>query len=73
MRCLHGSADLRGRGRRGTVRHARRGNVHAELLRRGGAYAKVYEQQFQGGRVEAVCEDGMVLASGEVVAATPAA
>ena len=40
--------------------------THAELLRRGGAYAKVYEQQFQGGRVEAVCEDGMVLASGEV-------
>jgi ATP-binding cassette subfamily B protein len=47
--------------------------THAELLRRGGAYAKVYEEQFQGGRVEAVCEDGMVLASGEVVAATPAA
>jgi ATP-binding cassette subfamily B protein len=47
--------------------------THAELLRRGGAYAKVYEQQFQGGRVEAVCEDGMVLASGEVVAATPTA
>jgi len=47
--------------------------THAELLRRGGAYAGVYEQQFQGGRVEAVCEDGMVLASGEVVAATPAA
>jgi ATP-binding cassette subfamily B protein len=47
--------------------------THSELLRRGGAYAKVYEQQFQGGRVEAVCEDGMVLASGEVVAATPAA
>ncbi|MHB8488120.1 MAG: ABC transporter ATP-binding protein [Candidatus Dormibacteria bacterium] len=47
--------------------------THAELLRRGGAYAKVYEQQFHGGRVEAICEDGMVLASGEVVAATPAA
>ncbi len=47
--------------------------THAELLRRGGAYAKVYEQQFQGGRVEAVCEDGMVLASGEVVASAPAA
>jgi ATP-binding cassette subfamily B protein len=46
--------------------------THAELLRRGGAYAKVYEQQFQGGRVEAVCEDGMVLASGEVVAGTKA-
>ena len=42
--------------------------THAELLSRGGAYAKVYEQQFQGGRVEAFCEDGMVLASGEVVA-----
>ncbi len=42
--------------------------THEELLRRGGAYAKVYEQQFQGGRVEAMCEDGMVLASGEVVA-----
>jgi ATP-binding cassette, subfamily B, bacterial len=46
--------------------------THAELLRRGGAYAKVYEQQFQGGRVEAVCEDGMVLASGEVVAGAKA-
>jgi ATP-binding cassette subfamily B protein len=46
--------------------------THAELLRKGGAYAQVYEQQFQGGRVEAVCEDGMVLATGEVVAATPA-
>jgi ATP-binding cassette subfamily B protein len=46
--------------------------THEELLRKGGAYAKVYEQQFQGGRVEAVCEDGMVLASGEVVAGTTA-
>jgi ATP-binding cassette subfamily B protein len=46
--------------------------THEELLREGGAYAKVYEQQFQGGRVEAVCEDGMVLASGEVVAGTKA-
>ena len=46
--------------------------THAELLERGGAYAKVYEQQFQGGRVEAVCEDGMVLASGEVVVGTKA-
>ena len=46
--------------------------THEELLRRGGAYANVYEQQFQGGRVEAQCEDGMVLASGEVVAGTKA-
>ena len=42
--------------------------THEELLRRGGAYAEVYEQQFQGGRVEAMCEDGVVLTSGEVVA-----
>jgi ATP-binding cassette subfamily B protein len=46
--------------------------THAALLERGGAYASVYEQQFQGGRVEAVCEDGMVLASGEVVAGSKA-
>ena len=41
--------------------------THAELLERGGLYARLYEQQFQGGRVEAECEDGVVLASGEVV------
>jgi ATP-binding cassette subfamily B protein len=41
--------------------------THAELLERGGLYARLYEQQFQGGLVEAECEDGVVLASGEVV------
>jgi len=46
--------------------------THEQLLRRGGAYARVYEQQFQGGRVEALCEDGMVLTSGEVVAGSKA-
>ena len=40
--------------------------THRELLRRGGLYATLYEQQFQGGRVEAQCEDGVVLATGEV-------
>jgi ATP-binding cassette subfamily B protein len=43
-----------------------RGN-HAQLLRQGGLYARLYEQQFQGGEVEAECEDGVVLASGEVL------
>jgi ATP-binding cassette, subfamily B, bacterial len=43
-----------------------RGN-HAELLRQEGLYARLYQQQFQGGAVEAECEDGVVLASGEVV------
>jgi ATP-binding cassette subfamily B protein len=41
--------------------------THAELLDLGGLYAKLYQQQFQGGRVEAECEDGVVLATGEVV------
>jgi ATP-binding cassette subfamily B protein len=41
--------------------------THDELLRRGGLYAKVYDQQFRGGLVQAEYEDGVVLASGEVV------
>jgi len=41
--------------------------THAELLRRGGLYAQLYEQQFRGGEVEAECEDGVILSSGEVV------
>jgi ATP-binding cassette subfamily B protein len=40
---------------------------HAELLERGGLYARLYEQQFRGGAVETVTEDGVVLASGEVI------
>jgi ATP-binding cassette, subfamily B, bacterial len=40
---------------------------HEELLERGGLYAKVYDQQFRGGLVQAEYEDGVVLASGEVV------
>jgi ATP-binding cassette subfamily B protein len=43
--------------------------THAELVRRGGLYAELYEQQFRGGLVEAECEDGLVLATGAVVPA----
>jgi ATP-binding cassette, subfamily B, bacterial len=43
--------------------------THAQLLERGGVYARLYEQQFRGGLVEAECEDGVVMASGHVVAA----
>ncbi len=43
--------------------------THAELLGRGGLYARLYDQQFRGGEVEAECEDGVVLATGEVVPA----
>jgi ATP-binding cassette subfamily B protein len=40
---------------------------HAELLAKGGAYAALYHEQFSDGRVETRCEDGLVLASGEVI------
>jgi ATP-binding cassette subfamily B protein len=41
--------------------------THAELLAKSGAYAALYHEQFSDGRVETRCEDGLVLASGEVV------
>jgi ATP-binding cassette subfamily B protein len=43
--------------------------THGELIQTGGLYARLYEQQFQSGAVEAECEDGVVLASGQVVRA----
>jgi ATP-binding cassette subfamily B protein len=43
--------------------------THDELLEKGGLYAQLYEQQFRGGLVQAECEDGVILASGEVVPA----
>jgi ATP-binding cassette subfamily B protein len=39
--------------------------THAELLERGGLYARLYEQQFQSGEVEE--SEGVVMASGEVL------
>ena len=41
--------------------------THVDLLAQGGLYADLYRQQFQGGLVEARCEDGVVLASGDVL------
>jgi ATP-binding cassette, subfamily B, bacterial len=41
--------------------------THDELLERGGLYARLYEQQFRSGLVQAEFEDGVMLASGEVV------
>jgi ATP-binding cassette subfamily B protein len=40
---------------------------HDDLLAAGGVYARLYEQQFRGGLIQAECEDGVILASGEVV------
>jgi ATP-binding cassette subfamily B protein len=41
--------------------------THAELVAQGGLYARLYEEQFQGGQVECKCEDGIVLYNGKVV------
>ena len=40
--------------------------THAELLRHRGLYARLYEDQFEGGRVECRCEDGVVLCDGTI-------
>ncbi len=40
---------------------------HLELLARGGLYAHLYEEQFEGGDVECYCEDGVVMSDGEIV------
>ncbi len=45
---------------------------HLELLARGGLYAHLYEEQFEGGDVECYCEDGVVMRDGEVVISEPA-
>ena len=55
-----------------TILYVDRGRIvergsHAELLEKGGAYAALYHEQFSDGRVETRCEDGFVLASGEIV------
>jgi len=55
-----------------TILYLERGRIvergsHSELLERGGSYAALYHEQFSDGRVETRCEDGLVLASGEVV------
>ena len=38
--------------------------THDELLAQGGLYARLYEEQFGNGVVEAHCSDGVILANG---------
>jgi ATP-binding cassette subfamily B protein len=40
---------------------------HDELIQRGGLYARLYEEQFGDGSVQAFCCDGIVLADGRCV------
>jgi ATP-binding cassette subfamily B protein len=47
--------------------HVAERGTHEELLELDGLYTQLYQQQFKGGLVQAECEDGIVLASGEVV------
>ena len=41
--------------------------THGELVARGGLYHDLYRQQFQGGLLECECEDGVVMADGQIV------
>jgi ATP-binding cassette subfamily B protein len=41
--------------------------THDQLLATGGRYARLYDEQFGGGAVEAFCEDGVVLRGGQAV------
>ncbi len=41
--------------------------AHDELVARGGLYARLYEEQFGAGSVQAFCSDGVVLADGRCV------
>ncbi|MCD2196759.1 ABC transporter ATP-binding protein/permease [Actinomycetospora endophytica] len=45
--------------------------THAELLARGGLYAKLYAEQFGAGAIEARCADGVRFRDGEVIHQEP--
>jgi hypothetical protein len=40
--------------------------IPANLLRQGGLYASLYEEQFEGGQVQWPCPDGDIMADGTV-------
>ena len=42
---------------------------HAKLLAQRGLYSKLYTDQFDSGRIEAHCEDGVVSSDGSIATA----
>ncbi|MEN3264822.1 MAG: ATP-binding cassette, subfamily bacterial, partial [Pseudonocardia sp.] len=44
---------------------------HAELLAKDGLYARLYTEQFAGGKVEARCADGVLFSDGATLVAGP--
>jgi ATP-binding cassette subfamily B protein len=44
---------------------------HAALLAAGGLYARLYEEQFEGGRIEGRCADGVVYTDGTCLGCWP--
>ena len=45
---------------------------HTDLLAQGGLYSHLYEDQFEGGRIECYCEDGVIMSDGNIVYAEDA-
>ena len=45
--------------------------THAELLAKNGLYARLYTEQFAGGKVEARCADGVLFSDGTTLVAGP--
>ena len=41
--------------------------TYLDLLQKGGLYASLYEEQFESGRLECRCEDGVVLRDGTII------
>ena len=38
--------------------------THYQLLARNGLYARLYEEQFESGRIECRCDDGVIFSDG---------
>jgi ATP-binding cassette subfamily B protein len=46
--------------------HVVESGTHRSLLRQGGLYASLYQEQFEGGKIEWRCTGGDILADGTI-------